>query len=768
MLKMKYLLALVLVALCVSFASSVAVAQDSWAVVVWDDDEDEDTPDVPNVDLPIGMGWAKTYDATVVALNDGTTSWDKASGYQLLSVEGTTETGLTLTDRWGFSAVDLIAADLIAPDDEKEWAFTITAPPISGLFDCKWVMGVSGAPINTALAWPWVLGDADEDEETPDVAVPVPVLITRFPDTCGGTAGAWAASQIEGCAGRVPFIVQGYADGLYRPGIKVTRDQMAVFIRRAMKIAQVFPDPAEYDEEEDEWTFYNTFPDVPYYGPGDSRNNWAVGDIEALAATMVDDDNDEDTDPVPVVAGFGDGTYQPTWDVYRSQMAKFIALGGMVPMYTDDELDAMMDPEDEAYDPDYFAFPDVPYGYWADNFVYALRDAGIVLGYTDGLYRPGNPVDRGQLAVYCYRAFIAPTTEVVVLGGPGATDVDLTTVPDWHGWTSAAVDPDWAYLEFDAAAVGPELAGAGTWDIVFYFGPMATPTDTPETVPVEDTAGVSLDAADLTGVTGTYFTAAAKIPVMTSGEKLMWATVETATGGVVQLGRTVQFEQLEPPPPPGAPRPPNSLGGATWPDLAEDSRPEAVAFSGSFANMKYSDNSYYVLDIPTYPMVDGVDWTDCCSSSGATLKWTGLEIPVGATEMKLTLEYHIYDPEDQSVLSQNNMPCANMWCTSDYNNMCEEWGSPWIDGVHVNYGFGLVMVNYNDAWDWTNAEIQDTPAEGGYLGAFAYHPTTDMVMTWTVNDWTDFVKDGEAAIHFCGGTMSSLWIDQCMLEFNPH
>ena len=739
MLKMKYLLALVLVALCVSFVSSAAIAQDSWAIAteLWDDDDDPETPDVPRdlVDLPVGMGWDKTFLATVGALNDGTTTWDKASGYQLLSVEGTTAVGLVLTDRWGLTAVDLAAADAIAPDAVKVFGFTVTAPPVSGAFDCNWVMGKSSIPIETAMA-------AAE------------VLITRFPDTCGGTAGAWAASQIEGCAGLLPFIVQGYADGLYRPGVKVDRATMAVYIRRAMGIPQVFPDPAVYDAEDDEWTFYNTFPDVPYYDVGDPLNNWAVGDIEALAATMVDDDNDPDTDPVPVVAGFGDGTYQPTWDVYRSQMAKFVALGAMVPMPTDDELDAMMDPLDPAYDPAYFAFPDVPYGYWADNFIYALRDASIVLGYTDGFYRPGGAVDRGQLAVYCYRAFIGTTVNAVVLGGPAVTDVDLTTIPSSHGWTSATIDPDWAYIEFDAAAIGPELAGAGTWDIVFYFADVDTPTT------VEDSAGVSLDAADLTGVTGDYFTVRADIPGMTPGQKIMWATVEDKNGIPNELTRTVTFELLEPPPPPGAPRPPNAVGTADWNALNDDDRAGGVQFSGTFSNMKVSDDSYYVMKNPTLPVTTWDDEdTECCTSSGFNLEWTGLEIPVAATEMKLTLEFHGGGTD----LDQNGMSCCS-------NNMCEEWGSPWVDGVNVNYGWGLLMADMVDGW---GGEIQDTPAEGGYLGAFAYmpfgnDPSADMVMTFTTNDWSNYVVDGKAMIHFCaGGSLPYLYIDMAMLEFSP-
>jgi hypothetical protein len=394
------------------------------------------------------------------------------------------------------------------------------------------------------------------------------------------------------------------------------------------------------------------------------------------------------------------------------------------------------------------------------------------------------------LGVYCYRAFIGTTVNAVVLGGPAVTDVDLTTIPSEHGWSNARIDPDWAYIEFDAAAIGPELAGAGTWDIVFYFADAATPTT------VEDSAAVSLDAADLTGVTGTYFTVAAKIPAMTPGEKIMSTTVEAKDGTVVQLARTVLFEQSEPPPPPGAPRPPNALGGTTWNDFAGGWGDGYYGYlSGTYSAMKISDNQYYVLT-NTHTLVDADEWSDCCMDPGygMSLKWTGFEIPVGATEMKVTLEYHVYDPQDGT--GQQNMSCNPGWCSStaqdaglDFPNFCAEWGwqaleaDPaewaWIDNVHPNYGWGLVMMNFADPNDFDgsgtgspSAEIQDTPAEGASGGAFAYNPETDMVMTWTVNDWTNFVNVGpdgnEALIHWCGGSINKVYVDQCTLEFNPH
>ncbi|MFB3882733.1 MAG: S-layer homology domain-containing protein [Armatimonadota bacterium] len=49
-------------------------------------------------------------------------------------------------------------------------------------------------------------------------------------------------------------------------------------------------------------------------------------------------------------------------------------------------------------------FYDVPSYFWAFEQVEACADAGIVMGYTDGLYHPEYTVDRGTMAVYISRA----------------------------------------------------------------------------------------------------------------------------------------------------------------------------------------------------------------------------------------------------------------------------------------------------------------------------------------------------------------------------
>jgi hypothetical protein len=312
---------------------------------------------------------------------------------------------------------------------------------------------------------------------------------------------------------------------------------------------------------------------------------------------------------------------------------------------------------------------------------------------------------------------------------------------------------------------------------------MDTPTTTPETTTVEGSAMASFDAAALTGLTGDYLTAAVDVPALSSGMKLMWVDVETTTGAAYQLGRTVSYEQSAPPPPPGAPRVPNAIGG--WPD-AWGTGYETYQ-SGVMANMMDADDAYYTLVCGNHPLHES-DWSDCCLGYGFSMTWSGFEIPAGATEMRVRLEYHVYDPEDGT--GQNNMPCAdNGWCHDGDGggdgylpNMCKAWDypGPWGTGASVpNYGWGLVMVNWADCWDFDgsgtgspSAEIQDLPAEGAIGGMFAYNPTTDMAMEWAVSDWSNFVQVGaegnEAAIHWCGGCINQLVIDKCTLEFNPH
>lgn len=179
----------------------------------------------------------------------------------------------------------------------------------------------------------------------------------------------WAFHEIMACASA--GIVSGYDDGLYHPEIAVTRDQMAVYIARALVSPSgdaAIPDPAPPP----------SFSDVP-------STHWAYKHIEYAVSHSV-------------VQGYEDGAYQPGVTTDRGQMAVYIAR-------------AMVAPGGDAAIPDPVppaTFPDVPDTFWSYKQVEYCAGQGVVNGYDDSLYYPEIVVTRDQMAVYVARAFDLP------------------------------------------------------------------------------------------------------------------------------------------------------------------------------------------------------------------------------------------------------------------------------------------------------------------------------------------------------------------------
>jgi hypothetical protein len=174
----------------------------------------------------------------------------------------------------------------------------------------------------------------------------------------------WAYAEIEACyrAG----VVTGFLNGTYQPKLRVTRDEMAVYVSRADAggDAQVPSGPAQA-----------SFPDVPV-------DYWAFRYIEYCKAR-------------DIVRGYSDG-YHPGEEVDWGQMAVYIAralAGG----------DAQVPPG-----PVNPSFPDVEQTDWDYRYVEYLVDLHVVRGYPDGLYHPEFVVTRDQMAVYVARAFHLP------------------------------------------------------------------------------------------------------------------------------------------------------------------------------------------------------------------------------------------------------------------------------------------------------------------------------------------------------------------------
>ncbi|MGD0112163.1 MAG: S-layer homology domain-containing protein [Armatimonadota bacterium] len=178
----------------------------------------------------------------------------------------------------------------------------------------------------------------------------------------------WAHDQIEACfkAG----IVQGYSDNYYQPTDPVTRDQMAVYISRALAggDAKVPTGPATA-----------TFSDV-------ATDYWAFKYVEYAVDQGV-------------VKGYSDGTYKPADQVTRDQMSVFIARAIATPTAGADLVN---------YTPPTTAtFPDVATTFWAYKYVEYIAQPSIAVtkGYPDGDYHPEYVCTRDQMAVYVARAF---------------------------------------------------------------------------------------------------------------------------------------------------------------------------------------------------------------------------------------------------------------------------------------------------------------------------------------------------------------------------
>ncbi len=194
----------------------------------------------------------------------------------------------------------------------------------------------------------------DSDTETKDNYIWV-----GFPDV---PPAHWAFQQVLLCVDA--DIIAGYPEGLYYPTWIVSRDQMAVYIARAIAGGDsVVPDGPPTP----------SFPDV-------ATDYWAFKYVEYAVS--------ED-----VVQGYEDLLYHPEYPLDRGQMAVFIArarAGG----------DASV-PDG----PGTPTFPDVDTDFWAYKYIEYIVAEGITSGYEDLSYHPEYPCSRDQMAVFVQRAF---------------------------------------------------------------------------------------------------------------------------------------------------------------------------------------------------------------------------------------------------------------------------------------------------------------------------------------------------------------------------
>jgi hypothetical protein len=158
-------------------------------------------------------------------------------------------------------------------------------------------------------------------------------------------------------------ITLGYGDGRYGPDDPVTREQMAVFILKALNEA-----PADgYCGSTS--PFMDVLPD-----------RWSCKYVKRLVE-------------LGITTGIGAGLFGPEDVVTREQMAVFMTR-------------ALNEVPSDGYCGTEGPFTDVPYNLWSCKYVKRLVELGITAGIGGGLYGPGNPVTRAQMAVFLARAYL--------------------------------------------------------------------------------------------------------------------------------------------------------------------------------------------------------------------------------------------------------------------------------------------------------------------------------------------------------------------------
>ena len=290
-----------------------------------------------SAEIPGAAVRGETMEISLTFANVGESTWRRADGYCL--EQAACESPISTMPE----GADLAPGEEVAPGGGRAFAVSLPVPDAVGFYETAWQMCQQGG------AGPF--GDVARGT----------ISVTSFLDV---PADYWAVWEIE--AAKAAGIVRGYGDDRYQPLAAVTRDQMAVYLARAL---------AGGDECVPPGPDLPSFVDIP-------ADYWAYRHVEYVHSQDVAD-------------GYDDGYYHPDYPLDRAQMAVFMARGvaGGEGALTDYVA------------PDTPSFSDVPADFWAYKHVEYLAALGVVAGYTEDSYCPGYICSRDQMAVYITRAF---------------------------------------------------------------------------------------------------------------------------------------------------------------------------------------------------------------------------------------------------------------------------------------------------------------------------------------------------------------------------
>ena len=156
------------------------------------------------------------------------------------------------------------------------------------------------------------------------------------------------------CAG----VISGYSDGTFRPGNNTTRGQLSKIVVLALGWSVVCPTNGHFSDVPVGSTFFCFVETAFSHG---------------------------------IISGYNDGTFRPSNNVTRAQLCKIVVLAMGWTLLC----------------PTSAHFSDVPVGSTFFCFVETAFSHGIISGYNDSTFRPGNNATRGQICKIVFRAITA-------------------------------------------------------------------------------------------------------------------------------------------------------------------------------------------------------------------------------------------------------------------------------------------------------------------------------------------------------------------------
>ncbi|MFS0726924.1 Ig-like domain-containing protein [Paenibacillus sp. 1P07SE] len=141
--------------------------------------------------------------------------------------------------------------------------------------------------------------------------------------------------------------MNGYEDGSFRPSREVTRAELAAILSRLYPMAATESSASE---------------------PTDIATHWAAASIRAVVAAGY-------------MQGYPEGSFQPDRVLSRAEIAAILSrIEGLTHTGT-------------------ATFGDVASGHWAEGYIAAVAQAGLMTGYDGKLFKPGQGVTRAETVV---------------------------------------------------------------------------------------------------------------------------------------------------------------------------------------------------------------------------------------------------------------------------------------------------------------------------------------------------------------------------------